>query len=267
MIFYYFTMIKEFAKNVFYVIYFIMEKKRLDILLAEKNFTESREKAKALIMEGKVYVNNLKITKPGTKFSGKEDIFIKEGLKFVSRGGLKLEKAIEQFNIVIKDKICLDIGASTGGFTDCLLQYGAKKVYAVDVGYGQLHWKIRNNPKVTVIERCNFRYIKKEKIPEIVDIVTIDVSFISLKKILPKAIEFLRESSMIIALIKPQFEVGKEQVGKGGIVKDSALHKQVLDNLSTFFQQLNLQVINITESPILGQKGNKEFLMGLRYGG
>jgi 23S rRNA (cytidine1920-2'-O)/16S rRNA (cytidine1409-2'-O)-methyltransferase len=241
------------------------DKKRLDILLVEKRLVETREKARALIMEGMVYVNGEKITKPGTKFLIDNKIFIKENLKYVSRGGLKLEKAISEFNINIKDKICLDIGASTGGFTDCLLQNEAKKIYAVDVGYGQLHWKIRNNSKVVVIERCNFRYITKDKLPEVIDLITIDVSFISLKKIIPKALEFLKKQGEIIALIKPQFEAGKNNVEKGGIVKNPEIHKQVINNLCLFFQQLNLQVINIIESPIKGQKGNKEFLIYLKY--
>ena len=239
-------------------------KNRLDVILFEKGLVSSREKAKALILAGKVYVNGVKTTKAGEKFAIDNEIFIKEPLKFVSRGGLKLEKGIKEFNIEVKNKICLDIGASTGGFTDCLLKYGASRVYAVDVGYGQLDWTIRNNEKVITIERCNFRHINKNIIKEKADIIVIDVSFISLKLIIPNAVKFLNENGCIIALIKPQFEAGKEQVGKGGIIKDSTIHEQVINNLYTFFSQIDLQVINIIESPILGQKGNKEFLVFLK---
>ena len=239
-----------------------MEKnKRLDILVFEKGYTASREKAKALIMAGKVYVNDKKITKAGEQVSIDSKIVLEEPLRYVSRGGLKLEKALNEFDINVKDKICLDIGASTGGFTDCLLQNGAVKVYAVDVGYGQLDWKLRNNEKVIVIERCNFRHIDNKLINDKVDIIVIDVSFISLKLIIPKALKFLKENGIIIPLIKPQFEAGKENVGKGGIVKDPTVHKQVINSLSTFFSQHSLNVVNIIESPILGQKGNKEFLV------
>jgi len=238
-----------------------MEKKRLDILLYEKALVESREKGKAFIMEGKVFVNNVKITKAGTRFTEKDSIEIRGLQKYVSRGGLKLEHAVKKFSINIKDKICMDIGASTGGFTDCLLQNGAAKVYAVDVGYGQLHWKLRNNNRVIVLERENFRTMEREKIPDIIHLSVIDVSFISLKLIVPKALEFLHEKGEIVALIKPQFEAGKEHVGKGGIVKDSEIHKQVINSLSSFFSQIGLQIVNITESPLLGQKGNKEFLI------
>ncbi len=238
-----------------------MIKKRLDIIVFERGLTESREKAKALILAGNVFVNGDKCTKAGEKFSEDIEISIKKNLKYVGRGGLKLEKAIESFNVNVKNKICLDIGASTGGFTDCLLQKGAAKVYAVDVGYGQLHWNLRNNPKVVVIERCNFRNIPEDKIPESMDIVVIDVSFISLKKIEPKALAFLKKNGEIIALIKPQFEVGKDEVGKGGIVRDENKHQEVVNELSMFFENMGLKVKNIIESPVLGQKGNKEFLI------
>jgi 23S rRNA (cytidine1920-2'-O)/16S rRNA (cytidine1409-2'-O)-methyltransferase len=238
-----------------------MEKKRLDILLYEKALVESREKGKAFIMEGKVFVNNVKITKAGTRFTEKDSIEIRGLQKYVSRGGLKLEHAVKKFGINIKNKICMDIGASTGGFTDCLLQNGAAKVYAVDVGYGQLHWKLRNNNRVIVLERENFRTMEREKIPDIIHLSVIDVSFISLKLIVPKVSDFLSEKGEIIALIKPQLEAGKKHVGKGGIVKDPEIHKQVINSLSSFFSQIGLQIENITESPLLGQKGNKEFLI------
>ncbi len=238
-------------------------KKRLDVLLFEKKLAESREKAKAFILEGKVFVNGNKVDKAGSKFTGNENIEVRGIERFVSRGGLKLEYALKNFNINTKDKICLDIGASTGGFTDCLLQNNASKVYAVDVGYGQLHWKLRTDHRVTLFERCNFRHFENDKLPAPVDIVVIDVSFISLKKIIPKALEFLKEDGDIVALIKPQFEVGRGEVGKGGIVKDSAKHQKVIDSLTLFFKNLKLYVKGIVESPVLGQKGNKEFLIHL----
>ena len=241
-----------------------MQKKRLDVLLVEKNLAKSREKARALILSGNVFVNNQKITKAGTKFSGNENFFIKKPLKYVSRGGYKLEHAIKYFQINLSEKIALDVGVSTGGFTDCLLKHNIKKVYAVDVGYGQIDLKLRNNEKVILFERCNFRYIEEDKIPEPIDIVVADVSFISLKLIIPKALQFLREKGDIIALIKPQFEVGKGEVGKGGIIKDVKKHQQVIDSLINFFENIGLKYINLTESPILGQKGNKEFLIHLK---
>ncbi len=241
-----------------------MEKKRLDILLVEKNFVNTREKAKALIMSGNVYVNEQKVTKPGVKFSDKEKIFVKNKLKYVSRGGYKLEHALNEFNVDISGKVAIDIGASTGGFTDCLLQKNISKVYAVDVGYGQLDYKLRTNSKVITIERCNFRYIENNKIPELADIIVIDVSFISLKLIVPKALQFLKEKGIIIALIKPQFEAGKSEVGKGGIIKDSLVHEKVINELKAFFNSINLKVAGLIESPILGQKGNKEFLIYLK---
>jgi 23S rRNA (cytidine1920-2'-O)/16S rRNA (cytidine1409-2'-O)-methyltransferase len=241
-----------------------MEKKRLDSILVEKGFVNSKEKAKALILSGNVFVNEHKITKAGTKFTGKEVFFIKEPLKYVSRGGYKLEHALKEFNINVSEKKAIDIGASTGGFTDCLLQHNIKKVYAVDVGYGQIDYKLRKNSKVIVIERCNFRYIDKEKVPEKVDIIVIDVSFISLKLIIPNAIQFLKPAGEIVALIKPQFEVGKGEVGKGGIVRDTYYHDKIIKELKIFFNSINLQTKGLTESPILGQKGNKEFLIYLK---
>ncbi len=239
-------------------------KKRLDTILTEKNIVESRHKAQAMILAGQVFVNNIKVNKPGKKFTEDIEIEIKALPKFVSRGGLKLEYALNQFNVEVRDKICMDVGASTGGFTDCLLQYGANKVYAIDVGYGQLHYKLRNNPKVINIEKCNFRYIKSNKILDLIDLCTIDVSFISLKLIVPKCLDFLKDNGEIIALIKPQFEAGKDEVGKGGIVKDSNIHEKVISNLKDFFSSINLSILGLVESPILGQKGNKEFLIYLK---
>ncbi len=239
-------------------------KKRLDTILTEKNIVESKHKAQAMILAGQVFVNNIKVDKPGKKFTEDIEIEIKAFPKFVSRGGFKLEFALNQFNVELRDKICMDVGASTGGFTDCLLQYGAKKVYAIDVGYGQLHYKLRNNPKVINIEKCNFRYIKSNRILDLIDLCTIDVSFISLKLIIPKCLDFLKDNGEIIALIKPQFEAGKDEVGKGGIVKDPIIHKKVISNLKDFFSSINLSVLSLVESPILGQKGNKEFLIYLK---
>ncbi len=239
-------------------------KKRLDTILVEKGFVNSKHKAQRLIMEGVVFVNNVKIDKPGKKFSDDVKIFIKEKLKYVSRGGLKLEHALNYFKINVKDKICMDIGASTGGFTHCLLEFGAKKVYAIDVGYGQLDYFLRNDKRVVNIERCNFRYIEKDKIPEQVDLITIDVSFISLKLIIPKALQFLKKSGEIIALIKPQFEVGKNEVEKGGVIRDEKKHEKVLKDFEKFFSSINLNLIGFVQSPILGQKGNKEFFAYLK---
>ncbi len=237
-------------------------KKRLDTILVERNLVESKHKAQALIMAGAVFVNNIRVDKPGKKFSEDIEIYLKELPKFVSRGGLKLEHAINYFKIDVNEKICMDVGASTGGFTDCLLKYGAKKVYSIDVGYGQLHYSLRRNPSVVNIERCNFRYIDKEVISDKIDVCTIDVSFISLKKIIPKALEFLDKSGEIIALVKPQFEVGKDEVEKGGVVKDPVKHIKVIDSMIQFCElELKLECKGFTESPILGQKGNKEFLL------
>lgn len=237
-------------------------KLRLDQLLYKRGITDSREKARALILEGKVIVNGQKIEKPGTMVD--ETIEIKiygETLPYVSRGGLKLEKALKEFSIDVKDKVAMDIGASTGGFTDCLLKHGAKRVYAVDVGYGQLAWKLRNDPRVIPIERTNIRYMPKKRIPEEVDIVTVDVSFISLKLVVPKVLEFIKPQGEIIALIKPQFEVGRGEVNKGGVIRDPEKRKKVVQEIKSFFESLNLKVIGIIESPIPGQKGNIEYLI------
>jgi len=242
-------------------------KKRIDTILVERKLAESKHKAQALILAGLVFVNNQKIDKPGKKIDEDMDIVIKPTLQYVSRGGIKLEHALKKFKIDVENKVCLDVGASTGGFTDCLLKFGAKKVYAVDVGYGQLHYKLRNNPRVVNIERCNFRYIEKEKIPEKIHLCTVDVSFISLKLIIPKVLEFLSDGGEIICLIKPQFEVGKGEVGRGGIVKDPEKHRKVIEDLRKFFISLNLDFIGVIESPILGQKGNKEFLAYLKNNG
>jgi 23S rRNA (cytidine1920-2'-O)/16S rRNA (cytidine1409-2'-O)-methyltransferase len=235
---------------------------RLDQLLFKKGITETREKARALIIEGKVLVNGNKVEKPGSMVDESSEIKLcGETLPYVSRGGLKLEHAIKHFSIDIKDKVAIDIGASTGGFTDCLLQHGAKRVYAVDVGYGQLAWKLRTDPRVVAIERTNIRYMEREKIPEPVDIATVDVSFISLKLVIPKLLEFLKPSGEIVALIKPQFEVGKGEVEKGGIVRSEEKRTKAVENIKDSFESLSLKVIGVVESPIKGQKGNIEYLI------
>lgn len=237
-------------------------KLRLDQLLYKKGITDSRQKARALILEGKVIVNGQKIEKPGTLVDETAEITLcGETLPYVSRGGLKLEAVLKEFSIDVKNKVAMDIGAGTGGFTDCLLQHGAKKIYAVDVGYGQLAWKLRTDPRVIPIERTNIRYMPKEKIPEEIDIATVDVSFISLKLVIPKVLEFLKPRGEIIALIKPQFEVGKGEVDRGGVIKDPEKRKKVVQEIRSFFESLDLKVIGIIQSPIPGQKGNIEYLI------
>lgn len=237
-------------------------KVRLDLLIFKKGIAETREKAKALILEGKVLVNGQKTEKPGTIVDeGSLITLCGEFLPYVSRGGVKLEAAIKKFSIDVKDKVAMDVGASTGGFTDCLLQYHAKRVYAIDVSYGQLAWKLRNDPRVIPIERTNIRYMSEEKIPEKIDIVTVDVSFISLKLVIPKIIGFLGKKGEIIALIKPQFEVGRGEVDRGGVVKDPKKREKAVQEIKEFFESLNLKVIGIIQSPIHGQKGNIEYLI------
>ena len=240
-------------------------KKRLDLVVLEKRLADSRQRAQALILAGKVLVNNLIVDKSGTLVSPKDDIVLQEeDHPYVSRGGLKLEKALHTLGIDINGFVCLDVGASTGGFTDCLLQHGAGRVYAVDVGYGQLSWKLRQNPRVVVIERMNIRYMQPETIPQLVDLVTIDVSFISLKKVVPEILKFMKNNAGILALIKPQFEVGKRNIGKGGVVRDPDLHAKVIENLSDFFIKKHLFCEWVIPSPILGPKGNKEFFISLK---
>ncbi len=237
-------------------------KLRLDQLILKKGIAESRQKARALIIEGKVLVNGLKIEKPGTLVEENSEIKLcGKSLPYVSRGGLKLEKAIREFPIDVKEKVAMDVGASTGGFTDCLLQHGVKRVYAVDVGYGQLAWKLRTDPRVIPIEKTNIRYMNRDLIPESIDMVTIDVSFISLKLVIPKVLEFLKPEGEIVALIKPQFELGPQDIEKGGIVKSEEKRIKAVEEIKKFFEKLNLKVFGITESPIKGQKGNIEYLI------
>ncbi|MBL0716805.1 MAG: TlyA family RNA methyltransferase [Desulfosarcina sp.] len=238
------------------------KKQRLDLLVLEKGLAQSRSRARSLILAGNVLINNMPASKPGTLASTCDNIIVKgNDLPYVGRGGLKLEKALKFFDICVKDYICLDIGASTGGFTDCMLQKGAKKVFAVDVGYGQLAWKLRQDPRVIVVERTNIRYMPLDVIPVPVDIATIDVSFISLKIVVPAVLKFLKKNGGIIALIKPQFEVGKGKTGKGGIIRDHALHQEVISNLTEFFTEQGLRLSPVIPSPIHGAKGNKEFLI------
>ncbi|MBW1892214.1 MAG: TlyA family RNA methyltransferase [Deltaproteobacteria bacterium] len=242
------------------------KRKRLDLLLFEKGMAESREKARSLILAGKVLVNSQLVDKPGTSILPDSTITIKDQLPFVSRGGLKLQEAIQQLNIDVSNSICLDVGASTGGFTDCLLQNNAQHVYAVDVGYGQLAWTLRNDKRVTVIERTNIRNLSENLIPCPIDIVTIDVSFISLKIVVPAVLKFMKKNGFILALIKPQFEVGKGMVGKGGVVRDPEIHKETISDLIAFFTYNGLTPGPVVPSPAPGPKGNKEFMIRLDFG-
>lgn len=241
------------------------KKTRLDLLIVEKGLAPSRQRARALIMAGKVLVNHQPIEKPGTLIHSQDNIILKgEDINYVSRGGLKLEKAIQALKTDITGFVCLDVGASTGGFTDCLLQHGASRVFAVDVGYGQLAWKLRQDPRVVVIERTNIRHMPADGLPQRVDLVTIDVSFISLKIVVPAVLQFMKKNAPILALIKPQFEVGKGLVGKGGVVSDPVLHAKVIEDLSAFFSKTGLSKEFVIPSPILGPKGNKEFIISLK---
>ncbi len=237
------------------------KKERIDVLLVKKNFINSREKAKKIIMTGTVFVDNHRVDKPGTKIDINSEIIIKNNpIRYVGRGGLKLEKALEFFSINIKDKVAMDIGSSTGGFTDCMLQNGAEKVYAVDVGYGQLAWKIRTNEKVVVMERTNIRYVEHKDIGEYLDFATIDVSFISLELVLPVAKKLLKENAQMIALIKPQFEAGRDKVGKKGVVRNIEVHLEVVRKINRFCGKIEMTMKNLTYSPIKGAEGNIEYL-------
>ncbi|MBQ7534715.1 MAG: TlyA family RNA methyltransferase [Stomatobaculum sp.] len=239
-------------------------KKRLDLLLTERYLAPSREKAKALIMSGIVYVNGQKEDKAGASFPEEAEIEIRGNtLKYVSRGGLKLEKAVAEFGVQPEGKICMDVGASTGGFTDCMLQNGALKVYAVDVGHGQLDWKLRNDPRVVCLEKTNIRYTTREQVPEEIALSSIDVSFISLSKVLPAVKNLLSPKGEVVALIKPQFEAGREQVGKHGVVRDPAVHCSVIRAAAEYAAQNGFTVRGLTYSPIRGPEGNIEYLYDL----
>ena len=243
-------------------------KERLDKQLVDRGLAASRERARALILAGQVVVDEQMIDKVGTQVKLDAVIRLKgDDIPYVSRGGLKLEKALEVFPVEIEGRTVLDVGASTGGFTDCLLQNGAGKVFAVDVGYGQLAWSLREDPRVVNLERTNIRHLQPEILSETPDLAVIDASFISLDKVLPPTLNLLQENAEVIALIKPQFEVGKGQVGKGGVVRDPELHQQVVDRIKSLSAELDCEVLGLEESPILGPKGNREFLIYLRRSG
>jgi 23S rRNA (cytidine1920-2'-O)/16S rRNA (cytidine1409-2'-O)-methyltransferase len=240
------------------------EKKiRLDLLLVQEGLAESREKARAMIMAGLVEVNQARADKPGHLVAPGSSLSIKKSLPYVSRGGLKLEAALDRFSADVMDRVLLDVGASTGGFTDCLLQRGAKRVVAVDVGYGQFHWKLRQDPRVVLLEKTNIRNLAPGMVKEDLDGAVIDVSFISLKLVLPVVSRLLKPKAFAVVLVKPQFEAGKGRVGKGGVVRDPALHQEVLDSLCAFFKEIGWKVEGQIPSPLLGPKGNKEFLVYL----
>ena len=240
-------------------------KKRLDVLLVERGYAETRTKAQAIIMSGLVYVAGQKADKAGMSFDETADIEVRGATcPYVSRGGLKLEKALRDFGVDPTGYVCSDSGASTGGFTDCLLQQGAKKVFAIDVGYGQLDWKIRSDPRVVVMERTNVRYVTPEQLGEPLDLSVVDVSFISLRIVLPVIKTFLKENAgQVLCLIKPQFEAGKDKVGKKGVVRDPAVHQEVLDDFVALTKEIGFKILGLTFSPVKGPEGNIEFLAHL----
>ena len=242
-----------------------MAKERLDVLLVSRGLAESREKAKAIIMSGNVYVDGQKEDKAGSNFPAEAVIEVRGNtLKYVSRGGLKLEKAMENFDVTLAGKICMDVGSSTGGFTDCMLQNGAVKVYAVDVGHGQLAWKLRNDERVVCMEKTNIRYVTPEDVADKINFSSIDVSFISLTKVLGPVKELLSDDGQIVCLIKPQFEAGREKVGKHGVVRDSAVHLEVIEKVIDFAISIGFEVLNLEFSPVEGPEGNIEYLLHLR---
>lgn len=240
-------------------------RKRIDLLMVEQGLETSRERAKALVMEGCVYAGNCKIDKPGDEVDSDAVLEIRgKTLPYVSRGGLKLEKAVKTFGVRLEGCVCMDIGASTGGFTDCMLQNGAKKIYAVDVGYGQLAWKLRDNPRVVCLERTNVRYLKHEQVEDELDFFSVDVSFISLTLVLPVAKTFLRDGGEAVCLIKPQFEAGKGRVGKKGVVREPEIHKEVISKICEFVKTEGFQILHLDFSPVKGPEGNIEYLLHLR---
>lgn len=242
-----------------------MKKERLDVLLVEKGLAPSREKAKTMIMAGQVFVDNQREDKAGTNVPVDANIEIHgETLKYVSRGGLKLEKAMNSFPITLDGTVCMDIGASTGGFTDCMLQNGAAKVFSVDVGYGQFAWKLRQDPRVVCMEKTNIRYVTPEDIGEALDFASVDVSFISLTKVLPPARELLKDGAEMVCLIKPQFEAGREKVGKKGVVRDPKVHEEVIEKIVGFATENGFQVLGLDYSPVKGPEGNIEYLVHIR---
>jgi 23S rRNA (cytidine1920-2'-O)/16S rRNA (cytidine1409-2'-O)-methyltransferase len=243
-------------------------KERIDVLLVEKGFFDTREKARKNIMAGLVFVDNQRVDKPGDKVKSNAEIEVKgEAIPYVSRGGLKLEKAINEFNLNLDGKVAMDVGASTGGFTDCMLKNNARKVFSVDVGYGQLAWELRTDPRVVSMERTNIRYVKTEDIGEKINFSSIDVSFISLKLVLPVVKELLDHNGEIVALIKPQFEAGREKVGKKGVVREPETHREVIMKVVRFAAGIGLELMGLTFSPIKGPEGNIEYLAYLRNSG
>lgn len=243
-----------------------IKKKRLDQILVDKGFAKSRERAKTLIMSGNVVAEGFSNLKPGTSLPENTEIRLKkEDFPYVSRGALKLKQGIENSDFDVKDLICMDVGASTGGFTDYLLQNGASKVIAVDVGYGQLAWKLRQDKRVVLFERTNIRNLEFEEVNLKVDLIVCDTSFISLKIVIPSSIKFLKPGGTIFALIKPQFEAGRDEVGKGGVVRDTAVHERIIEDLKIYFSKLNLFHKNIVLSPIKGPKGNQEYIIELTF--
>lgn len=244
-----------------------MKKQRLDQLVFDLGFTESRERAKTTIMSGLVFVNGQRVDKPGTAVDPEAKIEVHgEAIPFVSRGGFKLDKALKVFPVDPAGKVCIDCGASTGGFTDVLLQHGAKRVYSVDVGYGQLAWKLRTDERVINLERCNLRYISREQIPEELDLAVMDVSFISIRLILPTVKPLLKPDADYICLIKPQFEAGREEVGKKGVVRDRSVHERVIHEILSFASEIGFSVMGLDYSPIRGPEGNIEYICHLKNG-
>lgn len=242
-------------------------KERLDVLIVERQLAESRERAKAYIMAGVVFVNGQREDKPGLKIKRSSTIEVREKMKYVSRGGFKLEKAMASFNLSLSDKVCMDVGASTGGFTDCMLQNGAVKVYSVDVGYGQFAWKLRQDPRVVCMEKTNIRYLTMDRLAEKIDFCSIDVSFISLTKVLEPITALLEDDAEIVALIKPQFEAGREQVEKHGVVRKAKVHEEVIHQVWNYSKTLGLGIRGLDFSPIKGPEGNIEYLIHLKKQG
>ncbi len=239
-----------------------MAKQRLDQYLVEQGLVPSRSMAQSMIMAGEVYINQQKASKAGEMITGAEKIEVRgKTLQYVSRGGLKLEKAMQVFPVELQDKICMDIGASTGGFTDCMLQNGAKKVYSIDVGYGQLAWKLRQDERVVNLERTNIRYVTREQVPEEIDFFSVDVSFISLGLVLPIAYQLLKEDGYGVCLIKPQFEAGREKDGKKGVVRDPSVHVEVIERVLNFTKEIGFRILGLDYSPVRGPEGNIEYLM------
>ena len=243
----------------------MVTKERIDKLLVDRGIVQSRERARAMIMAGKVAVEGKRIDKPGVQVNAEARIQLQGGdSSYVSRGGEKMEGALKAFGIDPKGMMVMDVGASTGGFTDCILQKGAEKVYAVDVGYGQLAWKLQKDARVINLERRNIRYLRREEVEEEIDLILIDTSFISIEKFLPHLLGFLKKGGAILGLLKPQFEVGRGEVGKGGVVRDKALHEKVIGRISQFSRGLGLKILGVAESPLLGPKGNNEFFIYLK---